>query len=607
MRNLRRYLVHLLGRRSSLRNVYLSALRDRCLVCEEDIAGSELYTEWRICPYCRFHYTLTARERIELLVDEGSFKETRRNLVSLDPLSFSSRTSYRKNLSQDQTRTGLTDAVITGQCTIGDQKVKLIVLDFGFMGGSMGSVVGEKVALAFEAAAKQERPVVAIITGGGVRLQEGILSLMQMAKTVTAAKRVGDKGLSFIAVLANPATGQAYASFVNMADIIIAEPGSLIGLVSIKTLKDASETPLPLDAHTAEAHLEHGLLDMVVDREELKERLAATLFVLTNGNGSFDKKEAKKIKLEVNGSPEPWQAVETARHDQRPSTLSYINHIFDVFIELRGDRVSANDRTIRGGIGLLAGIPIMVIGQERVRRPGSYEGHIYPEGFRKAQRLMRLAAKFKLPMVTLVDTEGAHPGLESEEQGVGNTIATTISLMVDLPVPIVSAIVGDAGSEGALALGVADSILMQQYAVYSPLSPERAAARLYRDRTRAEEASRALKLTAHDCKELGIVDQIVPEPEEGAHTDPAGAAQLLHAALVKELAQLSGTSPKKLVKNRYKKFRRMGEFSTYFREALRREVSSLQRVVLKGPRKVARRKGSTKKAEEGALEEAPPN
>ena len=178
-------------------------------------------------------------------MDEGSFNETRRNLVSLDPLAFSSRTSYRKNLSQDQRRTGLTDAVVTGQCTIGGHKVKLIVLDFGFMGGSMGSVVGEKVALAFEAAAKQERPVVAVITGGGVRVQEGVLSLMQMAKTVTTANRLGDKGLPFIAVLANPATGQAYASFANLADIIIAEPGSLIGLVPIKTLKEASENLYP--------------------------------------------------------------------------------------------------------------------------------------------------------------------------------------------------------------------------------------------------------------------------------------------------------------------------------------------------------------------------
>lgn len=535
-------------------------------------------------------------------MDEGSFNETRRNLVSLDPLTFSSRTSYRKNLAQDQKRTGLSDAVVTGQCTIGGHKVKLIVLDFGFMGGSMGSVVGEKIALAFEAAAKQRRPVVAVITGGGVRVQEGVLSLMQMAKTVTAAMRLEDKRLSFIAVLANPSTGQAYASFANLADVIIAEPGSLIGLVPIRTLKDASKKPLPLNAHTAEAHLNHGLLDMVVDRESLPDRLTDLLRVLTNQDGTFDKKSAKKVKFEVARAPRPWRAVQLARHDQRPSPLDYISRMLDGFIELCGDRVSADDKMLRGGVGVLSGKPVMIIGQERARSVGvsTGSGHIFPEGFRKSQRLMKLAAKFKLPVITLVDTDGAHPGLESEEQGIGNSIATSLSLMVDLPVPIVSAIVGEGGSEGALALGVADSILMQQYAIYSPISPEQAAVRLYRDSSKADEMSSSLKLTAYDCKELGIIDDVIPEPVEGAHTNPEQAAQRLQQALVKELALLAEKSDKKLLKDRYKKFRNMGEFSTYFKEAIRREVSSLQRVTLKMPGGALRRSSPKGNREEKA-------
>ena len=604
MKNLAGYLVHLLGRRQNLSRVYLSPYRDRCLVCEENIGETDVYASWRVCPYCRFHYTLTARERIEKLVDEGGFKETRRNLVSLDPLSFSSRSSYSKKVSQDQKRTGLTDAAVTGQATLGGHKVKLIVLDFGFMGGSMGSVVGEKLALAFEAAAKQNRPVVAVITGGGVRVQEGILSLMQMAKTVTAAKCLSENGLPFIAVLANPATGQAYSSFANLADIIIAEPGSLIGMVPLKTLREASEFPLPFNAHTAEAHLDRGLLDMVVDREHMRDRIVEILTVLDNEDGSFDKKMVKKIKLEVNGAPEPWEAVELARNEARPTTRYYIESMIDNFIELRGDRVSADDRTIRGGVGLLSGKPVMVIGQERDRKPNGRNGvngasHIFPEGFRKAQRLMILAAKFKLPVVTLVDTDGAHPGLEAEEQGIGNSIATTLSLMSELPVPVVSAITGEGGSEGALALGVADSILMQQYAIYSPLSPEKAATKLYRDRSRTKEAAESLKLTAYGCKELGIVDTIVPEPEEGAHTDPLEAARTLRDALIKELSRLSGKSTKKLLKERYKKFRNMGEFSTYFKEAVQREVASLQRVVLRTPKK-RQRAGVKKEAKEEA-------
>ncbi|MQF69810.1 acetyl-CoA carboxylase carboxyl transferase subunit beta [SAR202 cluster bacterium AD-804-J14_MRT_500m] len=593
MKNLAGYLVHLLGRRQSLSQVYLSPHRDRCLACGENISEEELYSNWRVCPYCRFHYTLTARERIEILVDQGSFKETRRDLVSLDPLSFSTGSNYRKNITQDQKRTGLTDAAVTGQATLGGHKVKIVVLDFGFMGGSMGSVVGEKLALAFEAAAKQKRPVVAVITGGGVRVQEGILSLMQMAKTVTAAKRLSEKKLPFITVLANPATGQAYSSFANIADIIIAEPGSLIGMVPLKTLREASEFPLPFNAHTAEAHLERGLLDIVVDREDIGECIARILTILDSEDISFDKKMVKNIKIEVSSEPEPWQAVELARNEARPSTRYYIDSVFDNFIELRGDRVSSDDRTITGGLGLLAGKPIMVIGQERDRKgslSNSVNGasHIFPEGFRKAQRLMILAAKFKLPVVTLVDTDGAHPGLDSEEQGIGNSIATTLSLMAELPVPVVSAITGEAGSEGALALGVADSILMQQFAIYSPLSPEKMAIKIYRDKSKVKEAAESLKLTASGCKELGIVDTIVPEPDEGAHVDPLQAAHRLRDALIKELARLSDKPVKKLLKERYKKFRNMGEFSTYFKEAVQREVASLQRVVLRAPKRSQR-------------------
>ena len=197
MRNLSEYLVHLLRRGTTLDRSYLSVLRDHCLVCEEVISEAPLYLKYRLCPYCRFHYSLTARERIELLVNKGSFRETNRSIASLYPLSFSSRGSYTNRLSQAQTRTGLTEAAITGGCTIADSHVMIVVLDFGFMGGSMGSVVGEKVALAFESAAKREYPLVALVSGGGARIQEGVLSLMQMAKTVAAANRLKEKKCSF--------------------------------------------------------------------------------------------------------------------------------------------------------------------------------------------------------------------------------------------------------------------------------------------------------------------------------------------------------------------------------------------------------------------------
>ncbi|MCH8225353.1 MAG: acetyl-CoA carboxylase carboxyl transferase subunit beta [Chloroflexi bacterium] len=578
MRNLADFLVHLFRHDGDLERIYVSAVQDRCLLCEESISESPAYLTYRVCPYCRFHYTLSARQRIELLADKGSFKESHKYLRSVDPLSFSKKGAYGKLLSQDQNRTGLTEAAVTGRCRIDGTETMLVVLDFGFMGGSMGSVVGEKVATALETAARRNLPVVALVTGGGVRIQEGVLSLMQMAKTVTAANRLRDENLPFIVVLANPSTGQAYASFANLADIILAEPGSLIGLSPMRTLQQTSKIPLPLDAHTAEAHVSHGLLDNVVDREALQSRLAILLKILTNQSmGKGNHNQLLKSATEE-ADVEPWEAVKIARHDERPLAMAYIRAMLDPFIELRGDRLSSDDRSIVCGVGFLCGDPVAIIGQQR--RPG-LEGeryHVYPDGLRKAQRVIKLASRFKLPLITLIDTQGADPGLEAEEQGVGNAIATTLSLMVGAPTPIVSVIIGEAGSEGALALGLSDRILMQQYAVYSPISLNHTLGGTYHDHLLDREAAEALMLTSRDCVELGIADQIVPEPKGGSHTDVKEAASLLLAAVYKQLTALSKLSESKLLKRRYQKFRRMGERSTYSQEAMNREVELLMNI-----------------------------
>ena len=585
MRNLSEFLIHLRRRGTTLDRSYLSVVRDHCLVCEEAIGEAPLYLTYRLCPDCRFHYSLTARERIELLADKGSFKETNRSIKSLHPLAFSNRGSYPRRLSQAQARTGLTEAAVTGSCTINDIKSMLVVLDFGFMGGSMGSVVGEKVALTFEEAAKSAVPIIALVSGGGVRMQEGVLSLMQMAKTVTAANKLRDKRVPFIVVLSNPATGHAYASFANLADLILAEPGTLIGLAPMKTVRQATRKPLPPDAHTAEAHVNLGLLDGVVDREQLKETLGTILDILTPQRAA---KANGKVKLgeppEVEEFPDPAQVLEMARHPDRPSALDYIRSTVDDFIEVRGDRVSGDDRSVVGGLGYLLGQRAVIIGQERKNGHEGEMFHTYPEGLRKARRLIDLAARFKLPVITLVDTQGAHPGLESEEQGVGNAIATTLSLMAGVPTPIVSVIVGEGGSEGALALGISDSILMQQYAVYCPISPAEAVSRIYRNSNRQREQAKSLTLVARECMDLGIVDEIVPEPEGGAHRDPAEASRQLGLAIRRHLAELGKVSSKKLVESRYKKFRNMGEASIHSQAAMRREVSLLQHIVVKPPK-----------------------
>jgi len=599
LRNLANFLVHLFNRDGEAERTYLSVVHDRCLFCEEPISDSPSYLTYRVCPFCRFHYTVTARERIELLVDKETFKENYKYVKTVEPLSFSRRNRYRKFLEQDQNRTGLTEAAVAGKCRIGDVETMLIVLDFGFMGGTMGSVVGEKVSMAFENAARRGIPAVAVVSGGGVRIQEGVLSLMQMAKTVTAANRLRDEEVPFIVVLANPSTGQAYASFANLADVILAEPGSLIGLSPLRILREVSKMPLPLDAHTAEAHVGHGLLDNVVDRENLQPRIASILQILTaQKQGKSNHKNLLKSEPEECDEVEPWEAMTAARNSERPQASSYFRSILDPFIELRGDRLNSDDRSVVTGIGFMDGLAVAVIGQQRRTLAEGERYHVFPDGLRKAQRLIDLASRFKLPLVTLIDTQGADPGLEAEEQGIGNAIARTLSSMLTVPTPMVSVVIGEGGSEGALALGLSDRILMQQFAIYSPISVNHTLGAAHHDHMLDREAAEALMLTAHDCLELGIADEVVPEPDGGSHVDPHEASAVLQTAILTNLFQLSKMSEGKLLKKRYKKFRSMGEGSGHSQEAMNREVNLLMSITSRDepperPSRKRRKKGRT--------------
>ena len=565
--------------------------RDTCLVCDADLSDSGLYADYRVCHLCRFHYSMTARERIASLADSGTFRETNRSIISLDPLSFSSRVSYRDRLFRDQRRTGLTEAVVTGTCTVGGSPVMLVVLDFGFMGGTMGCVVGEKVALALEYSAKKGLPTVAVVTSGGARIQEGVLSLMQMAKTTVAATQTTAKGLPFISVLANPATGQAYASFANLADIVLAEPGAIIGYSPLRVFRDGRDRGVGTESHTAETHLQHGLLDAVVDRTQLRDLLAVLVDLLGSRYRLTSVRRAQRPEIRQ----EPviaWSSVQIARHESRPSSIDFIAGIFSNFVELHGDRSYGDDPAVVCGLGQLGGQTVMVIGEERgPRNPegGPHEGRIAPEGFRKAQRALGLASKFGVPVITLIDTPGPNAGVEAEHRGLGNAIAATMARMAALDVPSISVVVGEAGAAGALALGVADRVLMLENATYSAVTPEDAAELIYQDDARAAEAAESLRLTARDCREFGIVDLVVPEPPGGAHTNPEEAARQLQRVLLEQLTELQSKSERRLVRDRYKKFRNIGEYSSHFRAAITREANALQGLVTTGVKRIVGR------------------
>ena len=584
--------------------------RSACIVCDLDLRDQDLYHAHRVCPRCRFHYSMSARERIESLADPNSFRETNRRLISLDPLSFASSQSYSSTLFQDQRRTGLTEAVLTGTAAIAGTPVMLIVLDFGFMGGTMGCVVGEKVALALERAAKRGLSTVAIVTSGGTRIQEGVLSLMQMAKTAAAANRLNQAGLPFITVLANPATGQAYGSFANLADIILAEPGAIVGFSSLRVIKRASDQPLPTGAHTAESHLEHGMLDAVVQRTDLRSIIGILLDLLGTRYRLASTNTGSRLRT-ATSKPQAWESVQMARHESRPTAADYLSRMLSQFVELHGDRAYGEDSTIISGLGQLAGQTVAVIAQQRASEtdddPESLgASRTSPEGFRKAQRAMAMAAKFALPLVTLVDTAGPDLSEAAEERGLGNSIANAMAVMSGLNVPTISVVIGQAGSGGALALGIADRVLMLEHAIYAAVSPEEAAEVIYQDASKAEEAASSMRLTARDCLDMRIIDQIVSEPPNGAHSDPDEAARLLERVIVDELAKLQSRSERKRVRERYAKYRSMGEYSSQIRATLARQFNALQGLAKLGLERIARRTAAPA-ASDGSIEETVSN
>jgi len=274
--------------------------------------------------------------------------------------------------------------------------------------------------------------------------------------------------------------------------------------------------------------------------------------------------EIEELKRDFYAHLDSWQKLQLARHPQRPYTDDFIRLLFEHFSEIHGDRNFSDDAALIAGMASFRGRPVLVVGNQKGRdtkqRLARNFGQAKPEGYRKALRAMRLAAKFRRPILVFVDTQGAYPGIDAEERGQAEAIAYNIREMSRLPVPIVVAITGEGGSGGALAIAVGDRVLMLENSVYSVISPEGCASIMWRDSTKAEMAAEALKITAPDLLELKLIDEIVPEPEGGAHTDHAAAARLLGPALWRALEVLSQLSPEELLRQRFEKFRHIGQF-----------------------------------------------
>jgi acetyl-CoA carboxylase carboxyl transferase subunit beta len=580
------------------RNAYPADLWTKCPTCEEMLFNKQLDKLLRVCPTCGHHFRLSAAARLEQLVDGGTWVERDGGLQSVDVLGFVDQKPYPDRLVAAQTATGMRDAAVWGTAAIGGTPVALCVMDFGFMGGSMGAVVGEKVTRAAEYALESRTPLIVVSASGGARMQEGTLALMQLVKTLAAVERLAGAGVPFLSVLSDPTTGGVFASFAAVGDVNIAEPNALIGFAGSRVSSGTIAQELPAGFQRSEFLFAHGFIDRVVTRANLRNELARLLRLLpvpslAEPSGipplevdlerfsprSFLSALAEKVGEiglpdgrgattdAVEGDPRDvvWSRVQLARNLHRPRTLEFAAAMTDDFVELHGDRLYGDDEAIVAGLARLDGRRIAVIGQqkgadteENVRRNF---GMPHPEGYRKAMRVMQLAERFRLPVVTFVDVPGAHPGPESEERGIAESIARSIGLMSRLRTPIVTVITGEGGSGGALAIAVGDVVIALENAVYSVISPEGCASILWRTSDEAATAAVAMKMTAAEQQVLGVVDIVIPEPREGAHLDHAETARRLKAIVVDRLAALDSLPIDLLLESRYRRYRALGSYT----------------------------------------------
>ena len=543
-------------------------LLKKCNACKSAVFVEDVKQNYYICPHCRNYFRVHARRRVEMIADPGSFEEWDKDVVTGNPLKFR---GYEEKVAALQEKTGLSEAILTGRVTICGLPAVMGVCDGRFLMASMGEAVGEKIARAVERATKEKLPVILFACSGGARMQEGMVSLMQMAKTSAALKRHSDAGLLYISVLTDPTTGGVTASFAMLGDIILAEPRALIGFAGPRVIEQTIRQKLPKGFQRSEFLLEHGIIDAIVEREQQRDLLGLLLKMHGTGEGKCAWKTAEtereipeKEAMSDEPSEEkitPWEHVELARDKDRPTGSFYIEKLFTDFVEMHGDRCYGDDSAVIGGIALFHGRTVTVIAQEKGRGTKGNIAHnfgmVSPEGYRKSLRLMKEAEKFGRPVICLVDTPGAFCGLEAEERGQGEAIARNLYELSGLKVPVLSIVIGEGGSGGALALAVADEVWMMEHSIYSILSPEGFASILWKDSKKAKEAAGVMKLTAEDLKNMGIVEQVIPEREKLTEENFDSVQEILDREIRSFLDVYCEMPEEELLEKRYFRFRNM--------------------------------------------------
>ena len=539
-----------------------------CPACGKELLKNVVIKRKYVCYECNHYFRVRAKNRIKMVADKHTFESWFDDVETENPLDFP---GYEEKVEKTQEKTGLAEGVLIGKAKIYGEETVLGVIDSRFLMGSMGHVVGEKITASVEKATELKLPVILFCCSGGARMQEGIVSLMQMAKTSAAFKAHSDAGLLYVPVLTDPTTGGVTASFAMLGDIILAEPKALIGFAGPRVIEQTIGQKLPEGFQRAEFQLEHGFVDQIVEREDLKMTLHKILkihhvndrfdnFDPLRDDDNYEPTEIMRERASKSKMMRAWDKVAAARQINRLASVDYMEYIFDDFMEMHGDRYFRDDPAIVGGVAYLDGQPVTVIGVHKGKNLDDCMKRNYgmpsPEGYRKAIRLMKQAEKFNRPIITFVNTSGAYPGMEAEENGQGEAIARNLYEMAAIKVPILALMIGEGGSGGALALSVGNEVWMMENATYSILSPEGFASILWKDGKRAKEAAGVMKITAMDLKSLDVIDKIIPEYGGADEAALSSIGNFMKGNMKEFLRRESEKTGEELAKERYDRFRK---------------------------------------------------
>ncbi len=536
----------------------------KCRNCGAEFDEEKLFKIKYVCSNCGRYFRIPASARVKMVVDKDSFVELFED-IEIDYKGMSE--DYLEKLDATKEKTGLSEAVITGTGKVLGEAIALAVCDSYFMMGSMGYVVGEKITRIIEHAIANSLPVFIFCCSGGARMQEGLRSLMQMEKTATAVAKLSEAGLFYSTILTDPTTGGVTASFAMLGDIIMAEKDATIGFTGERVIRQTIGKELPKGFQSSQFQCEHGMVDGIVERNRIRKMIQFFTIVHSGKRVNSLEMSSRKIlhpiefmsridKKKINA----WEMVKRNRRFDIYQPMDFVQDIFDVFVELKGDRLYGDDAAIAGGLAMIDGLPVTVIATRRGKSAEEIIANNYgmpsPEGYRKALRLMKQAEKFSRPIILFINTPGAYPGQEAEERGQGEAIATNLCEMSKLTVPVLSIIVGEAGSGGALALAVANEVWMLETSTYSILSPEGYASIIWRDASRAEEAAVEMNITADGLKKTGIIDRIIPIEKIGEKEDIKKTTKIIKKEILKFLDHMSKLSKTEIRRLRNQRFRR---------------------------------------------------